>query len=46
MFEKNVNLPSARNNQLSTGYSTTVKPVYNDHLGDKVSVVVIDKWLL
>ena len=24
----------------------TVKPVYNDHLGDKVSAVVIDKWSL
>ena len=24
----------------------TVKPVYNDHLGDEVSVVVIGRWLL
>ena len=24
----------------------TVKPVYNDHLGDKVSVVVLDRWSL
>ena len=24
----------------------TVKPVYSDHLGDKVSAVVIDKWSL
>ena len=24
----------------------TVKPVYNDHLGDKVSAVVIDRWSL
>ena len=24
----------------------TVKPVYNDHLGDEVSAVVIDKWSL
>ena len=23
---------------------TTVKPLYNDHLGDKVSVVIIDRW--
>ena len=27
-------------------HGSTVKPVYNDHLGDEVSVVVIDKWLL
>ena len=26
--------------------ATTVKPVYNDHLGDEVSVVVIDRWSL
>ena len=24
----------------------TVKPVYNDHLGDEVSVVIIDRWSL
>ena len=24
----------------------TVKPVYNDHLGDKVSVVIIGRWSL
>ena len=24
----------------------TVKPVYNDHLGDEVSSVVIDMWSL
>ena len=24
----------------------TVKPVYNGHLGDKVSVVIIDRWSL
>ena len=24
----------------------TVKPVYNNHLGDEVSVVIIDRWLL
>ena len=24
----------------------TVKPVYNEHLGDEVSVVVIDRWSL
>ena len=24
----------------------TVKPVYNDHLGDEVSVVVIGRWSL
>ena len=24
----------------------TVKPVYNDHLGDKVSAVFVDKWSL
>ena len=26
--------------------SSTVKPVYNDHLWDEVSVVVIDRWSL
>ena len=26
--------------------SITVKPVYIDHLGDKVSAVIIDRWLL
>ena len=25
---------------------TTVKPVYDDHLGDEVSVVFIDRWSL
>ena len=25
---------------------TTVKPVYNDHLRDEVSVVSIDRWSL
>ena len=24
----------------------TVKPVYNNHLGEEVSVVVIDRWSL
>ena len=24
----------------------TVKPVYNDHLGDKVSAVIMDRWSL
>ena len=24
----------------------TVKPMYNDHLGDEVSAVVIDRWSL
>ena len=27
-------------------FCTTVKPVYNDHLGDKVSAVVIERWSL
>ena len=27
-------------------YRYTVKPVYNDHLGDEVSAVVIDRWSL
>ena len=26
--------------------TTTVKPVYNDHLGDEVSAVVIGRWSL
>ena len=26
--------------------TVTVKPVYNDHLGDEVSMVVIDRWSL
>ena len=26
--------------------NSTVKPVYNDHLWDKVSVVVIERWSL
>ena len=24
----------------------TAKPVYNDHLGDEVSVVIVDRWSL
>ena len=27
-------------------FCTTVKPVYNDHLGDKDSAVIIKRWLL
>ena len=27
-------------------YRYSVKPVYNDHLGDEVSAVVIDRWSL
>ena len=30
----------------SSSGSSTVKPVYNDHLWDEVSVVVIDRWSL
>ena len=25
---------------------STVKPVYNDHLGDEVSAVIMDRWSL
>ena len=25
-------------------FCSTVKPVYNDHLGDEVSAVVTDRW--
>ena len=32
--------------QVSLNLCYTVKPVYNDHLGDKVSMVVIDRWLI
>ena len=33
-------------NVMPSPYINTVKPVYNDHLGDEVSVVVIDRWSL
>ena len=31
---------------LQINIQNTVKPVYNDHLEDNVSAVVIDRWLL
>ena len=38
------------NNALNTDHNpdwiTTVKLVYNDHLGNEVSAVIIDRWLL
>ena len=37
---------SSNSSSSSSSGSSTVKPVYNDHLGDEVSVVVIDRWSL
>ena len=37
---------SSNSSSSSSSGSSTVKPVYNDHLGDEVSVVVIDSWSL
>ena len=44
-LKENCNVFFCYLSEMETGRST-VKPVYNDHLGDKVSLVVIDMWLL